>query len=374
MMIGEVRFRLGSCFRLVAGLVAVTMLVSCDITSGGGWVSSGGGGSSSVAEESEEIAFELFSGNASLDRDGNIIEVDVDSTLPFGGVSSLGSPGDYILEFLDHDANLMRSIPFGVAEGYHKGAFIGFKGEGSEISSSEDWWVPVEDPPDYASYRVSRNGVEIIEVVRSANAPVVTITEPVAGQVFDGETATFSWNGSDADGDDLIYAVHYSTDNGETYHSGLGSSLNHESIVRNIEEYLEGSETARLKVIALDGTRWAIAESPVFTVVNPPDPLGVTILSPHDRTEGYNPWCLEARSTSSLEPIGPYPRTVDNSDIEWFSDIDGDLGPNQLEVWLSPGTHQLTANVTDNTGLTGSATVTITVLERPEPEDKDSDR
>ena len=365
MMIGEVRFRLGPGL----GLVAVAMMVSCDITSGGEWGSSGRGGSSSV---SEEIAFELFSGNASLDRDGNIIEVDVDSTLPFGGVSSLGSPGDYILEFLDHDANLMRSIPFGVAEGYHEGALIGFEDTHSEISSSEDWWVPVEDPPDYASYRISRNGAEIIEVVRSANAPVVTITEPVAGQVFDGETATFSWNGSDADGDDLIYAVHYSTDNGETYHSGLGSSLNHESIVRNIKEYLEGSETARLKVIALDGTRWAIAESPVFTVVNPPDPLRVTIASPDDGTEDHNPWKLQALATSSLEI--PYPRIIDKSGVEWSSDIDGDLGSNQSEVQLSPGTHQLTATVTNKRGKTGSATVTITVLERPEPEDNDDDR
>ena len=367
-MIGEMRFRLGSCFRLAVGLVAVAMMVSCDATSGGEGVSSGGGGSSSA---SEEIPFEYFRGYVGLDRDGNIIDVKVYPTLPSGNLSSLRAPGDYVLEFLDHDTNLMRSVPFGFAKGYAEDVDPDFEGERSPVSSSESWWVPVEGPPDYASYRVLRNGVEIIEVVRSANAPVVTITEPVAGQVFDGETATFSWNGFDADGDDLIYDVDYYIDNGETYRGGLGSNPNHELIVKNNKNYLMSSETARIKVLALDGTRWAIAESPVFTVVNPPDPPRINIISPDDGTEGYNPWWLRVRA---FEEKGIDLVPMDDSDIEWSSDIDDDLEPNQLGVWLSPGTHQLTATATDSAGRIGSATITITVLEWPEPEDKDSDR
>ena len=310
----------------------------------------------------------------SLDRDGNIIDVKVYPTLPSGNLSSLRAPGDYVLEFLDHDANMMRSVPFGFVEGYYEDIVDpDFEGERSPVSSSERWWVPVEGPPDYASYRVLRNGVEIIEVARSANAPVVTITEPVAGQVLDvddSDTAIFAWDGFDADGDDLIYDVRYSIDGGETTSSFLGSTLNHDSIVKEIK-YLVSSETARFKVLALDGTRWAIAESSLFTVVSPPDPPRINIISPDDGTEGYNPWWLRV---SAFEEKGIDLVPMDESDIEWSSDIDGDLEPDRSGVWLSPGTHVLTATATDSAGRIGSATVTITVLEWPEPEDNDDDR
>ncbi len=193
---------------------------------------------------------------------------------------------------------------------------------------------------------------------------MVTIIEPVAGQVFDGDTLTFSWVGSDADGDDLSYVVEYSADGGASYET-MASGYKSNSIVKD-RVFLPGSVTARIRVTVSDGTRSTTTESSLFEVkLKPPK---VTIHSPVDGSDGHGAWILDATA------YDPEDGSISRSDIGWSSDIDGDLGSNQSEVQLSPGTHQLTATVTNKRGKTGSATITITVLERPEPEDKDSDR
>ena len=139
----------------------------------------------------------------------------------------IAPPGDHLLEFFDGDGNVLRSVLFGTKTS---------AGTGSVWKS---WLVPVAEPSGWASYRVSKpeatgsgsGGAEgsgsaravLAEVTRSANAPTVSVIAPVAGQVFSGDEVTFSWTGSDPDGDALSYNVAYSSDGGASYRAITGN-------------------------------------------------------------------------------------------------------------------------------------------------------
>ena len=258
--------------------------------------------------------------------------------------------GDYILELLDIEGNVLRSLSFGAYE------------------ESEIWMVPVADPPDWASYRISKppasgsgaGGAEgssssrtvLVEVSRSANAPAVSVTAPTAGQVLSDNEVTFSWSGSDADGDDLSYTVEYSSDGGASYET---IAISQKSTTLTVDRSrLAGSATARVKVTAADGTRTASAESAVFAVSqNRPE---VFIHSPAaNLISGSGALVLDATAYDTEDGL------LDSSSVQWSSDSGGNLGTGGFVVVypedLEPGPHRLTATATDSSGATGSAEV-----------------
>ena len=273
-------------------------------------------------------------------------------------------PGDHMLEFLDGDGNVLRSVSFGTQTAL------------GTSSTWESWWVPVTEPSGWASYRISKPaasasgaaGAEgsspartvLAEVTRSANPPTVSVTAPTAGQVFSGDSVTISWTGSDANGDTLEYRVAYSTDDGASYTS-MGSTKSTSMIVDRI--WVAGSATAKFKVTALDGTRTASAESPTFTVAQ-------------NRPEVFieSPWPDEILETGALILDAAAHDTedgmLDPSAIQWSSDIDGNLGTGGYVMLypnldLEPGVHRLTATATDSSGMTGTAEVAWTYLVPP---------
>lgn len=276
----------------------------------------------------------------------------------------IASPGDHLLEFFDGDGNVLSSVLFGTKTS---------AGTGSVWKS---WLVPVAEPSGWASYRVSKpaaagsgsGGAEgsgsaravLAEVSRSANAPTVSVTAPAAGQVFSGDEVTFLWTGSDLDGDALSYNVAYSQDGGTNYRAITG---NYEATSLTIDrKWLAGSTTARVKVTALDGTRTASAESPIFTVSqNAPEvfihnftegSIGETEVLIDDGTGAL---VLDATAYDAEDG-----RLDHSSAIQWVSDIDGNLGTGGHVIVhrrLTPGRHRLTVTATDSAGATGSAEV-----------------
>lgn len=226
------------------------------------------------------------------------------------------------------------------------------------------------NPPDWTSFRILEPATKeeadgastvLAEVPRSANPPEVLITAPTAGQVFAGEEVTFSWTGTDADGDALHYTVQYSSDSGASYET-IAIDYNSDSLTVS-RVWLAGSPTAKIKVIASDGTRVTISESAVFTVnSNPPE---VFIHKPDpNRVSGSGMLVLEATAYDTED------HRLDDSAIQWTSDIDGYLGTGSyVQIFpdeLSPGVHRLTATATDSSGVTGSAEVVWTnIIPRP---------
>ena len=269
---------------------------------------------------------------------------------PVGSQSS----GEWVLELLDDAGAVLRSVPFAAdtpiddldpSEPYEPGG------------SSEHWRVLVEDPPAYASYRVSQGPLVVAESAVSASAPTVTVVSPVAGQSVDGSTVTLEWSASDADGDALTYHVHYSSDGGET-HSAVGVGLSSTSLVV-AREGLAGSTRARLRVIASDGTRSTTAESALFTVAeNAPE---VLVHSPSDGEVfgGPDTMVLDATALDTEDGV------LADSAVVWSSDIDGPIA-HSAYAWistvdLSEGTHVITATATDSSARAASVSVTVEV-------------
>ena len=180
----------------------------------------------------------------------------------------------------------------------------------------------------------------------------MSVTAPTAGQVLSGDEVTFSWTGSDADGDDLSYTVEYSSDGGTSYET---IAVGYESTSLTVDRAsLAGSATSKVKVTAADGTRTASAESPVFTVSqNRPE---VFIHSPDSNLiSGSGALVLNATAYDTEDGL------LDSSAVQWSSDSGGNLGTGGFVVAypedLEPGPHRLTATATDSSGATGSAEV-----------------
>lgn len=320
---------------------------------------------SSAAESSSSIPQELFRGYITISATGVSATVEPLLTLP-PGAKYYTPPGDYVLELLDADGNVLRWVPFGPHDFHIEG-----RGPDPSEPKSEIWGVAVEEPPDWASYRVlgpsssssGTSGAEgavssrvLVEVTRSANAPVVSVTSPTTGQILSGDEMTFAWTGFDADGDDLTYTVQYSDDGGASYET---IALDYESTTLTVDRiWLSGAETARIKVTVSDGTRIASAESAVFAMAQNAPTVNIQAPGP-EPVQGV----LILRATAYDAEDG----RLDSSAIQWTSDIDGYLGTGSSVVHpelMAAGMHRLTATATDSAGATGTAEV---IWENPIP-------
>ena len=307
-----------------------------------------------------EPTHHLFSGFTTTAADGSssetvllpVFEVDAAVT------SAEPSAGGYVLELLDGDAAVVRSVRFDAQ------TVVADASGGSETTGDvfEVWAVSVPGAPDYASVRVRRRSLSgqmsmVAEAARSASAPTVSITVPAAGQVLSGETVQISWTAADVDGDDLSHLVQYSTDGGATYETlAAGHPTTSLSLPRRL---LAGSGTARVRVVASDGLRTASAVSALFTVAaNAPE---VRIESPAEAAVygGHQPLALKASAYDTEDGA------LGASALSWSSSLNGALGTGAHLVIdtsrLTAGTHTLTATAVDSDDTTASAAVTVTV-------------
>ena len=317
----------------------------------------------SGTEPASEAMVSLFAGHVTLEDTADGIAVGEAVVSPVYRYQTSvpvreRAAGSYVLELLDSGGNVVRSVPFAAAA-----AVAEPLASGAAAPVTEIWVVAVADVPDYHSYRITRGTSQVAAVIRSAGAPTVAITAPVAGQVLSGDTVEFSWSASDPDGDDLTFLVQYSTDAGDSYRT---IAVDYPSSSLSLDRALiEGSSRARLRIVASDGARSTAAESAVFTVAqNPPR---VLVRSPAAGTifGGLRAMVLEATAYDTEDGA------LDSSSISWSSSLDGALATTGRAVIdtgeLTAGTHVLTATATDSASATAQASVTITVKTTNEP-------
>ena len=300
--------------------------------------------------------WEFFSGDwTSAPSDGAAAQTRVAPTLrlqPTSTPTETSGDGDYVLEMLDAQDQVLRSVPFA--------ATVSVDNTGPQQTATpmrERWVLAIKDPPDYDSYRIKRLSQVIATMQRSAAAPVVSVTSPTAGQVLDTEAVQFSWTATDADGDDLTYLVQYSADAGSNYRT-IAVDLDSMTLRRD-RNTLAGSTQAKIRVVASDGARSTVAESAVFTLAeSPPE---VSILSPGGGSLVAGPRTLLVEASARDAEDG----RLDGFSIGWTSSLDGALGTGAtIEVAaadLSEGTHTITATAIDSSSMQASASATVTV-------------
>jgi Ca2+-binding RTX toxin-like protein len=220
--------------------------------------------------------------------------------------------------------------------------------------------VPLPKPAATISkISITHDGVEIGSTTGSPSPPTLTITSPVVGESFSGDTVTFTWRANDPDGDPLTFNVLYSADDGATWQT---LTLDLAEPTLTIErDALTASGTALLRVDATDGVHTSSATSGRFSVANNA-PL-IEIESPTDNDTPYSGVqnvLLEASAFDKED--GP----LAGSDISWASSIDGPLGSGDSLVVnasdLTEGRHVLSAKARDDAGATATKTVTIEVF------------
>ena len=169
--------------------------------------------------------------------------------------------GDYVLELRYASGMAIRSVPFNALTVTGDGLLD----DGTRFSTLDDVFeFVVSDPPVYESFAVMRDGVELGSVSRSQNAPSISISGPSWDMFNDDGTISVSWVGSDADGDDLVYHLYYSTNGGSFYKKMFRMT---EATSKSFSATrLRGSSRARIGVSVSDGARSVFAETPIFSV------------------------------------------------------------------------------------------------------------
>lgn len=277
-----------------------------------------------AAEAIEEVMY--ISG--SLHENGTGI---LDPILVEQGMPAYPVPGsDYSIEIRDNSNGLLDSFAFDMT-------FTDVEGEPlTEVYFS----FRIPNPVGTHSILLKEGENVLDQIVVSDNAPTVNITEPNGGEVWSG-TGTVRWQASDADGDDLLFTLLYSPDNGATWYP-VASDIEGNEFEVDVS-LLPGGVEGKIRVLATDGYNTAESDSAgFFTVPNQPPVADIISFQPGDHFDSGEFIPLQASAT---DPEGA---TLLDTNYVWTVDgepaaIGADTG-----VFLEDGFHSVTLTVSDD--------------------------
>ena len=303
-----------------------------------------------AATDSSVVDSDLLSGSVLFSSSGTATSAVLN--FAFSRPRSYGIPeaGEYTLELRDDTGAVLRSVPFSV-----------LLSSDGDADTEAGFSVLVPSLPDYDTIAVVKSGVELAVMRRSLNAPVVSISGVTEGQKFkSGDSIDLSWTAIDADGDDLVFKLYYSTDSGDTYR--VLSRPTTSTSETYLADLLEGSSTARIGISVSDGTRSSFSQTPVFSVAQHEPQIQIETPSAGAVFAEEQGFVLEA-SGYDIED-GSLP----SSAYTWSSSIDGNLGTGSFLVLsaadLTPGTHTITVTASDSDNMAATATVDIAISDR----------
>jgi hypothetical protein len=258
----------------------------------------------------------------------------------------------------------LPTTPIDVAGGYWL-RFVGDNGILADYRFGVDFEVDDlaegEAPPDQVSFVITQPwvaGTKLIEIwgsnkrlyqqAVSASQPTVTVQAPNGGEsIVANGTLTIRWSGSDADGDALTYAVHYSADGGTTWNTLAAATSANQIVVPAAE--IPGSANALVEVRVNDGVHTGSDRSNATFQVADKSPLWATIAAPNAGTQLVQSQLQTLLGTAYDLEDGQ----VVGSRLLWQSDQAGPLGMGEtLTVSLPVGVHRLTLVATDSANLT----------------------
>ncbi|MDI6696327.1 MAG: Ig-like domain-containing protein [Anaerolineales bacterium] len=183
----------------------------------------------------------------------------------------------------------------------------------------------------------------------SNNPPMVNITSPNSGEEFlPSETICFSATATDTEDGDLSASIQWSSNP-----SGLSGSGGNTCTTLS-----EGEYTITAQVFDSDGN---VGTDSITILVN--GPPQVTILSPNSGIQVEEGTLLTFQATAFDTLDGDL-----SSQIVWLDNgVQFRTGASFTYSTLALGFHTITAQATDQHGLTGSASVTLAVIARTPP-------
>jgi len=201
-----------------------------------------------ILQHTENDTSELLLVSGVVSRNGEVNLADW-WRLP-SGLADPPTPGDYAIEMRDGDGNLL----------YTHGFSPTFVTAGGASVDSQPFAFAIPYPVGTSDIHIVRNGSLLASRHVTPNSPQVSIVSPSSGSVFAIKDAiSITWNGYDADGDTLSYAVLYSSDNGASWQTldiGLGTAS-----YQMPAAALTLGTCGRIKVIATDGVNTGQAVS-----------------------------------------------------------------------------------------------------------------
>ncbi len=254
---------------------------------------------------------------------------------------------------LDADGRVLQEI----------GVIPNFENEAGEAVGSAAISVTFSDEidsADIASIQLVEGGSVSDRLLRSANAPQVSVQSPRRGQTLDGPFDV-SWEASDQDDDELTYIVQYSWGfDREGRQLWVPLAVNQKTTrVSSDTSYLAASDNGTIRVIASDGLNTTVAEIRGLYVPgeNPPE-LAITQRNQSgDYLEG-SLVILQASAFDREDGLLP------GGSLQWASDLDGRLGtgPTLQVADLSPGIHVITVTARDSGGALSEDKMEINIL------------
>ncbi len=214
-------------------------------------------------------------------------------------------------------------------------------------------------PAETARVALLHGETLLAERAASPHAPELFLESPSGGETWD-DTHTVAWTASDADGDDLTFAVFYSNDGGGTW-TPVAMDLTDTSY-RLDTTSLPGGGEVLIRVLVSDGFHTTTADSPPFSVPTKAPDVYVTTPSEGDLLPPEQALYLDG---SAYDPEdGP----LSDAALSWWSDRDGLLGRGATVIvpglTLSPGWHTITLRAADSDSQIGAASTDVFVGHR----------
>jgi hypothetical protein len=252
------------------------------------------------------------------------------------------SEGDYALQLLAGDGQVLDEVSFGTEVGNHQE-------EGQPFSVLIPWQPAID------RVVVKHASQELVSLSASAHAPVVTF-DPVSDVVSD--TLFCSWTATDADGDDLTATLLLSTDNGQSW-EGVASGIPGDRFELDTT-FWPGTNQAKLRVLVSDGLHTSEALSNAFEV--PQRGPVAFILAPENGASAMPGDPVFLRATGYDAEDGP----LGDEAYAWASNRDGALGSGEEAVaeGLSAGMHTITLSATDSDGHVAEQSIRLWVGSR----------
>lgn len=262
-------------------------------------------------------------------------------------IDALGrTPGDYSVRLLGAGGATLADYPVSV--------HFDLPDQPSSFGAMVPWVAGTQQVAIYHGSRL------LASRAVSAHPPAVTLLSPNGGERLTGESFEVRWQASDPDGGALTFTLDYSIDGGAHW-QGLAFGLTGNQ-TRLALPRLPGSSQARLRIWASDGVNTASDTSNANFSVPAKSPV-VGILSPEPGTTTAYGQLITFEGSAS----DPEDGSLDDSVLQWSSDLDSPLGSGRLlqTTELTTGTHTITLRAVDSGGLSATASITVRVGIRP---------